>query len=365
MCVIVASYTSANRHAMPILERNAADRALLFTFGWLGITFIAADGINSMERLRTLLRRIILGVSLVAALGAMQFFTSINLLVYIKVPGLSQLSQATDLVGRGSFVRPASTASHPLELGSVLVLCLPLAIHQARFSAPNKRLTNWLQVAIMAITAPMTVSRSAILGLVLVGAILLPTWPKLERRVAYVVSVLFVVLMWLTVHGLVGTIRELFVNIGSDSSTTSRTDAFAAAGSYILQHPWLGRGPSTFLPATYFYIDDQYLSSLIETGILGFLALVAVFVVGWLVARNVRRLNSDPEVRHLAQSFAACSVVAAVSFFTYDSLSFPMASGLTFLLLGCLGAFWRLNVRSRQEDSLSPSHVPLASIKRR
>jgi len=33
---------------------------------------------------------------------------------------------------------------------------------------------------------------------------------------------------------------------------------------------------------------------------------------------------------------------AAVSYATYDALSFPMGAGLTFLLLGCVGAMWRL-----------------------
>jgi polysaccharide biosynthesis protein PslJ len=350
VCVIVASYASANRHAMPVLERNAADRALLFTFGWFGLMAIAADGISSMERLATLLRRIVTGVSLIATLGAVQFFTGLDATKYLKVPGLSALSQASDLLSRGTFFRPSSTASHPIEFGAVLAICLPLAIHQARFSAPDKKLFNWLQVAVIAVTAPMTVSRSAILGLILAAVILLPTWPKQERRLAYVAVVFFVTMMWLTVHGLVGTISGLFLSIGSDSSTLSRTNALAAAGQYVAQHPWLGRGPSTFLPATYFYIDDQYLTSLIETGILGALSLIAVFLTGWLVARNTRRLNSDPEARHLAQCFAACSAVAAVSFFTYDALSFPMASGLTFLIIGCAGAFWRLTVRGHQGD---------------
>ena len=52
--------------------------------------------------------------------------------------------------------------------------------------------------------------------------------------------------------------------------------------SYIAQSPWLGRGFGTFSPATYFYVDDQYLTSLIVTGIFGFLALITLFVAGWV-----------------------------------------------------------------------------------
>jgi hypothetical protein len=341
-CAIVATYTSANRHAMPVLEENAADRGLIFLFGWLGVLLVATDGINSLYRLKTLLRRVVLGATTIAALAITQFSTRFDAVKYIKIPGLITLVQISDLRPRGSFIRPSATASDPIELGTVLAMCLPLAIHQARFAPPGKRLRCWLQVAVIGMAAPLTVSRSAILGLIVVAIVILPTWPKRDRRVAYVAILISVVAMWATEHGLVGTLRNLFVAIGSDSSTTSRTKAYSAAGFYISQHPWFGRGLGTFLPQTYFYIDDQYLTSLIETGIIGLLALVTLFVTGWTTARSTRRATVDPESRHLAQCLAASVAVAAVSFLTFDALSFPMASGLTFLLLGCCGACWRL-----------------------
>jgi hypothetical protein len=55
-------------------------------------------------------------------------------------------------------------------------------------------------------------------------------------------------------------------------------------------------------------------------------------------------------VRSLAQSLAAAAAVAMVSFATFDALSFAMAAGMTFFLLGCVGALWRLHVGL-------PSHV--------
>jgi polysaccharide biosynthesis protein PslJ len=350
-CSVVAAYTSVNRHAIPVLEKNAADRGLIFAFGWLGVLLLAADGIDSMDRLRTLLRRVVLGATAMAVLGMTQFFTGLNAAKYLMIPGLTALTPFTDLLNRGTLNRPSATATHPIEFGAVLAICLPLAIHQARFAPPDMRLRRWLQVSAIAVTAPMTVSRSAILGLAIGAIVILPTWPRRDRWVAYVVIPIGAVVMWLTVHGLLGTIRGLFGTIGSDSSSQSRTKAYSAAGFYIPQHPWFGRGLGTFLPQTYFYIDNQYLTSLIETGIIGLLALLALFATGWLMARAARRITADLEARDLGQSLAACSAVAAVSFATYDALSFSLASGLTFLLLGCTGAYWRL-VR---DASMSPN----------
>ncbi len=353
-CVVLAAYVSANRHAMPTLELNGADRGVIFTFGWAGVLLLAADGIDSMDRLKTLIRRIVLWVTAMAALGITQFFTGLDAAQYIKIPGLTSIVPFSDLAGeRGGLNRPSATALHPIEFGALLAMTLPLAVHQARYAPPELRLRRWLEVALIGLALPMTVSRSAILGLIIVLLVILPTWTKQDRRLAYVVIVISSLGMWVTIHGLAGTLRNLFLNVSSDTSTTSRTGAFSSAEPYISQHPWFGRGLGTFLPQTYFFTDDQYLNSLIEIGVIGLLALLTLFATGWFVARSARRATTDREARDLAQSLAASIAATAVAYATFDALSFFMAAGLTFLLLGCTGAAWRL-IRAG-EGSRSPA----------
>jgi O-antigen ligase len=364
-CSIMASYVSANRHTLPTIELNGADRDLIFLFGWLGVLLLAAAGISTVDRMRTLLRRIIFGVTGMALIGMVQFFARINFADDIRIPGLTPQVQITDLLSRGSFVRPSATASHPLEFGAVLIMSLPLAIHQARFAEPNRRLIRWLQVAVILMVVPLTVSRSAVLGLVVVAIVLLPVWPRKDRILTYIAAALAFVMIWLAVPSLLSTIADLFLKISSDSSAASRSNAILQAGSYISQHPWLGRGPATFTPVTYFFVDDQYLYSLITTGIIGFVALVALLLTGWSTARSSRRMATGSEARHLAQCLAASIAAAAVSFATYDALSFPMASGLTFLLLGSCGAYWRLQHRADEVESRLWDLSELAALTRR
>jgi polysaccharide biosynthesis protein PslJ len=341
-CVIIASYISANRHTMPGLEQNAADRGLISIFGWLGVLLLAADGIDRPDRLKTLIRRIVLGVTVIAVIGLLQFFTGLDITKYISIPGFVNVNTYGGVAGRNGLIRPASTAAHPLEFAAVLAMTLPLALHQARFAPPGRIWRRWLQVGLIALALPLTVSRSAILGIVVAVIVLLPTWPKFDRRVAYVAIFVFIAGASVAIHGLLSTFLNIFSNSGSaQASTQSRTNAFSSAGPYIAQHPWFGRGYGTFLPQTYFFTDDQYLNSIIVTGVVGLLALFALFVTGWMLARNTRRLTADPETRDLAQCFAASIAVAAVSFATYDALSFTISAGLTFLLLGCIGAMWR------------------------
>jgi polysaccharide biosynthesis protein PslJ len=346
-CVMLASYASANRHLLPVLEKNSADRGLIFIFGWLGILLLAADGIESVAELRTVLRRQVFGATAVALLGVMEFLSGINIVNYIRLPGLSAHGAMTDLVVRGGLSRAYSTTSQPIEFGAVVVMTIPFALHQARFSSPEKRVSRWLQVAVLALAAPLSVSRSAILALVAVAIVLLPAWSRRERRAAYVFIAAGIAAFFVFVPSLITTLVNLIVNISSDSSAQSRTDAISMSGSYISQNPWLGRGFGTFLPQTYFFVDDQYLTTLIETGFIGLLVLIILFVAGWAIARSARRGAVDEEGRHLAQCLAASVAASAITFTDYDALSFPMASGLMFMTLGFCGAYWRFTRRGR------------------
>lgn len=346
-CVMVASYASANRHLLPVLEKNSADRGLIFVFGWLGILLLAADGIDSVTALRTVLRRQVFGATAVALLGAIEFLSGVNVTNYIRLPGLVAQAPVTDLMIRGGLDRVSSTTSQPIEFGAVVVMTIPFALHQARFSSPDKRVSRWLQVAVLVIAAPLSVSRSAILALITIAIVILPTWSKKERQSAYVfIGVAFAAFL-VFVPSLISTLTHLIFQISSDSSAQSRVKAITISWSYISQNPWLGRGFATFLPQSYFFVDDQYVTSTIEAGFIGLLALIMLFVTGWAVARSARRRAVDAEGRHLAQCLAASVAAAAISFSDYDALSFAMASGLTFMVLGCCGAYWRLARRGK------------------
>jgi polysaccharide biosynthesis protein PslJ len=360
-CAIIATYVSVNRHIMPGLERNGADRGLILIFGWLGILLMASDGIVSMERLKKLLGRIVILGTFMAGLGITQFFTGLDATKYIIIPGLTAQAPTTDLLSRNGLNRPAATAAHPLEFAAVLAMVLPIAINRARFAPPELRVRRWLQVALIGAALPMTVSKAAVLALGVVCLVLLPTWPKLERRIAYLVMTLGVVGLWFLVPGLLSTFRTLFATLTGDSSTTSRTSAFSTAMPYIAQHPWLGHGFGTFFPATYFFTDDQYLLSLIEIGIVGVLALLGLFITGLVTARKVRHATTNPEIRDLGQGLTATIAVSMVTFATFDALSFGMAAGLTFVFLGCAGAALRLvRTQGAQADGhlIGPPVVP-------
>ena len=138
-CAVIGTYVSANRHIMPGLERNGIDRGIILICGWLGVLIMASDGIPSMERLKKLLGRVVIGATAMAILGITQFFTGLDATQYIVIPGLKEQSLNTDLLSRNGLNRPSATAAHPLEFAAVLAMALPIAINRARFAPPGKR----------------------------------------------------------------------------------------------------------------------------------------------------------------------------------------------------------------------------------
>jgi hypothetical protein len=345
-CAFLASYVAANLHKMGTLQQNGADRGMIMICGWVGVLLLTADGVSSMERLDVLLKRIVFGASAMAALGITQFFTGLNIAKYIVIPGLTANQPYSDIATRGSYNRPSATAIHPIEFAFVLATVLPVAIHRARFAPRSQKFKRWLQVFLITVALPMTVSRSAILGLVIVMAVVLPVWPSRDRWRALGVVAIGALGIQVLVPGFVRDMNRLFFAIGSDASTTSRTSALSNAMPLIGQHPWFGEGFGTFMPSVLFYTDNQYLNAGIELGLVGVAAIVALFITGWWSARDVRRHSTDPGIRHLGQCMAASCAVMLVVYSTFDTLYFPMAAGITFLMLGCLAALWRLTWES-------------------
>jgi len=111
----------------------------------------------------------------------------------------------------------------------------------------------------------------------------------------------------------------------------------------VSQAPWLGHGGGTYLPANVLNIlDNQYLKTLVELGFIGLLALFAYFLIPLFSALIARRRSVDPELQLLCAALAGAVLAGGVCSVTFDSLSFPMFSCVYALVIGIIGAAWRL-----------------------
>jgi len=360
VAAVLCSYIAAqSRHLMPD-EGRSADVSLLLIGAWSGVFLVAMDMIPSRERLDVLLRRLVAGAGALATFGVIQFITHQSYLNYFNnIPGL--VNQVTNFsVGdRGGFTRPPGTTLHPIEFGAVLTMCLPVALHYAMCDTARSRVRRWYPVAAIAIAIPISVSRSAVVSTIVVLGIVMPTWAPRVRRRAVGVMVGLALMLFLLVHGFLGTMIGLFTSAASDSSVTSRTGSFPLAATFVAHAPIFGRGFGTFLPAFRIF-DDQYLGMVVETGLVGLVALLSLFMSGVFEGVRIYRQAISSRDRSLGISLAASAASALVSFALFDAFSFPMSAILIFLLLGCLGALDRLTRADRRLGRDQPAK-PIAS----
>jgi O-antigen ligase len=338
---VVASYVAAMLRPIVSVESRAADRGLLLVLSWLGLILIAGDEIGSLPAFGTLLRRLVTAGGLVALLGIVQFQTGQVLVDRLVIPGLSTHSDVGSLAARSGFARPSGTATHPIEFGVVLTMLLPLALHVALSETNRRPLARWFPIAAMALAVPISVSRSAVVCTIVALGVLVPALPRRTRRVTYACTAVAMAVVYVAVPGMLGALLKLFTRVGTDDSAASRTNSYTLAEQFVQNSPLFGRGFRTFLPE-YRILDNQYLVTLIETGIVGLVALLGLLGTAMFLAWRVRRRSTDPHTRRLAQALLASTAAGAASLALFDGFSFPMAAGLLMLVLGLVGSLARL-----------------------
>ena len=114
------------------------------------------------------------------------------------------------------------------------------------------------------------------------------------------------------------------------------------------------------MPRYYRILDNQFLMSLVELGFIGLLAVVFFFVVGFFAARGARRRAREARNRHLALVLSGAIAGIVVSYATFDAWGFPMAAGITFVLIGMAGAAWQVadrELRAVSEHTMAAVEV--------
>lgn len=351
MLVMLLVYGHAMTTFIPGDEITNADSSLLRILGLIGLMLVCSDGLDSVERWRTLMQRLAFAGAAISLLAIFQFLTGQLWIDLIQLPGLTP-PNAAEVGSRGMFTRPSATATNAIEFGAVIAMLLPIAFTNAQTSR-HHRVWNWLPVFIISFAALLSLSRTAIICVVIGMAVLVPAWSRRAQLQLLVAAPFALVGAGLAVPGLLGTLRGLFLGIGKDSSVSSRTNSYAVAWSYIERQPLLGRGYNTFLPQ-YWILDNAYLQILIGTGVVGLVALLVLIAAALHSARQAQRLFRHTDDALMARAVLAATVAGAVSLFFFDAFGFPQSAGIVMLVLGLAGSSLRL-ARMAQEPEAEPA----------
>ena len=335
--IVLVSFAAAMFRGQPTDQISSAISAVVRVGSWAGVALVAIDGIRTIDDMRSLFRRLAIAGGILAALGLLQSITRETYLTWFSlIPGLVDSSQG--IGDRGNFARATGTATHPLEFAVAIVGLLPIALGAAatrgfRDDAARPRPLWWIGPILILVTSLVAISRSAIIGLVIAVLGSMIFLPRRYRWGIIAVGGAALVAITLLVPRLFTTLIYLFTGASNDSSTLSRTDALARVPGYLSVSPIFGVGFGTFLPR-YYIFDNQFVLLLIELGILGVIAFSSIVLAALWSTIRAGQISHRPETIRFSRILAASLVSIVVLFAFFDALSFPIAAGLFFLVIG-------------------------------
>lgn len=345
---ILASYIAMDRRTSTVAQLAAADRMLMQFSIITGVALLAGECLTSLSEVRRVLRALTWGGAFCGVVAALQFWAHLDITPYLRLlPGFSVNFENPAVVARAALSRVSGTSITAIELGVVAGMLLPLAIHLAIHDTERRRRNRWCPVVLIGLAVPTSVSRSAIISVGLAVALLVVLMPVRQRLVALCAAPLAVTAVFVSAPGVIGTLWAFFRAGSTDDSVRARLYDYPEVERLVQQAPWLGHGGGTYMPGNMLILDNQYLKSAIELGLLGVAALLAYFLVPLISALVARRRSTDPELRLLCAALAGAALAAGVCSVTFDSLSFPMFSCVYALVIGLIGASWRLAADGR------------------
>jgi hypothetical protein len=344
---VLVSYILMDRETSSVQEVAAADRLLMQMAIITGVALVAAECLNSIRDIRRVLRALTWGGAFCGAVAAMQYFISLDITPYLRLlPGFSVNFDNPAIVARAAMNRVSGTAITAIELGVVAGMLLPLAVYLAIYDKERSLRNRWAPVALTALAIPTSVSRSGVISIALAFAVLVVLMPARQRVVALCAAPVAVAGVFMSAHGLIGTLASFFGGAANDDSVRARTMDYPTAERLVREAPWFGHGGGSYMPENILDIfDNQYLKTAVEMGLVGVVALLTFFLVPMIAALVARRRSADPELRLLCAALAGASLSATACSLTFDSLSFPMFSNVHALVIGLIGAAWRLAPR--------------------
>lgn len=340
-CSVLLTFAIVNLSGQPTHLTTTSQSSLLRILSWAGVMLVAIDGIPDRQRLLVLLRRIVLLGALMALLGLTQFLTKQPIIDTIEFPGFVADENLGAIYDRGAFIRSAATAAHPLEYGAVLGFTLPLAFVLAHVDLKRSALRRWLPVALIAFASAISMSRSAMIGIAIGVLLVIPVIPAHLRLRATLGAIGMGGLIVFTIPGMFGTIRGLFQGISSEPSSVSRIDSVGDALTIALRNPYFGQGLSALGP-TEIILDNQFLLLLVELGFIGLATFIVLVLVAMSTGWRLARQHRSSYWTSIGPAVSASLASGVCTFLFFDGLSFAIAAGFLFLMIGVAGSMPRI-----------------------
>jgi hypothetical protein len=325
-----------------------AVKQLFFFLSFILLFFLIVSVIQSPQQVRFIVNVLVVGGTIVAALALIERRFGYN--AFDDLASLIPFLQSDGIIDPGlresGRLRVLGSAEHPIALGALFVMLLPLAMYLARTTGRHRW---WAAQGVLVLAAFATASRTAIVMLLFVGVIYVWLRPRETLRL-WPVAVTLPIVIHAVLPGAMGTLRQAFLPSGGLLSEQTRVIAgnellangrLADIGPTLNQvagSPFFGIGFGTRVvgfdqeTVNAAILDNQWLATVLETGVLGLIAWLWLMVlVVRLLARTAR--TDDPDHGWLATSLAASLGSFAIGMFFFDALGFVQIAFVFFVLL--------------------------------
>lgn len=327
-------------------------KKLTFFVSYVVLVYLISSTITRRREVDQLIKVLVATGTFVAIAGLYESRTGYNLFNHIHEffpplrldPTTIPQTSADD---RGGRLRIFASSEHPIALSAMFAMMIPLGIYLAQRTG-NRRW--WACTAMLGIGVLATVSRTGILMLVTLLIVYAILKPAATRRALPMLLPLIIV-AHAAVPGAIGSLKSAFFppggvvaeqQWGAGQNSSGRLADLGPSLQEWKRSPLLGDGYGTRITdiddprVNALILDDQWLGSLLETGLFG------VVAVGWLLARSVRRLGRFAKREDSAHGWLLAGLAASISaygvgMFTFDAFNFYQVTLLLFVLLA-LGA---------------------------
>ena len=326
----------------------AADtlKKLIFLLSFFLFFYLVVSVIRDERAIHAVIKTLVAGTVVVACSGIVEARSGYNVFDQIgaAIPFLEFQGALSDAgIARGGRLRVYASSQHPIALATMFVMVLPLALYLLRHTGRRRWAIASLLIGLGAVS---TVSRTSVTTLTAVAIVFLWLRPRsLKPLVPFIVPALIVV--HLALPGAIGGIRAAFFPstglIEDQTKFGGRVsgDRLAPEWARIRANPAFGAGYGTRLTEAGLrqnsrVLDDEWLGTTAETGLVGLLAWV------WFFARFIRRAGREARADTSSRGWLLTALTAgvfafAVSMLTFDAFSFIQVTFVLFLL-AALGA---------------------------
>lgn len=319
-------------------------KQLSYFASFIIVLFLIVSVVRTHADIDRLLRVLVGSGAIVAFFALIEANLGYNIFHHLStfMPVLKEVYIPNDTPDRGGRLRTYGSAQHPIELGAIFVMLVPLAAYLARRHMQRRW---WLAGVLLLMGALATLSRTSMLMLLIVVLTFLILRPRQTRRL-WPALVPLLAVVHLAIPGTLGSLQQSFFPKGGILKEQAANPGYKGSGRLadlgpslekVSREPLFGQGFGTRITngvgSNAPVLDDQWLSTLVETGTIGTFAWL------WLFVGALRRFGKAARRDQSDRGWLLAAVTASMAAFmvgmiTFDAFSFTQVTFVLFIVLG-------------------------------